>query len=265
MSVANNLRLHVLTASALAALLASLSANVSAGEPVRATGTIEPEEIVDVGAQVSGTITSLGADLDSPGKTIDYGSRVEAGTVLARIDDALYQAQVEETQAGVKGAEAQWAVAEVGAIGSGIRDVVKADLAKAQAVLKQAKIKLAYTVIMSPIKGVVIDRRVNVGQNVGPTPVPGSSLFLIASDFRKLQVWVSVPEKHISRIKVGMPATFTVDAIPKAVFQGRVSQIRLNAQMTQNVVTYTVVVTTDNSDGKLLPYLTANVEFHTGP
>ena len=271
MSVSSNLRFHAFTASVLAALLAFLSLNslnVSAGEPVRATGTVEPEEIVDVGPQVSGVITSLGDDPSSPGKKIDYGSRVEAGTVLARLDNALYRAQVEVAQAGCQRAEAQLALARAkpgpSSVAVATVALAQAELAQAQAVLKQAKINLGYTLIKSPIKGVSIDRRVNGGQTVTAS-LSASSLFLLASDLRKLGVWASVNEKDVTRIKVGTPVTFTVDAIPKAVFQGKVIQIRLNAQMTQNVVTYTVVVATDNSDGKLLPYLTANVEFHTNP
>jgi HlyD family secretion protein len=256
------------TAAVLAAIYASLSFNVLAGEPVRAPGTVEPEDIVEVGARVTGMIASLGADPNSPRKTIDYGSRVEAGTVLARLDDAIYRAQVEIAQAEVARAEAELkdakAKASVGAPGPApLVPVAEATLAKCLAELKLADANLSYTLIKSPIRGVVIDRRVNVGQIVGPTP--NASLFLIASDLRKLQVWVSVPEKHVSRIKVGTLATFTVDAYPQLVFQGKVKQIRPNAQMTQNVVTYTVVVTADNSEGKLLPYLTANVEFQAEP
>ena len=87
------------------------------------------------------------------------------------------------------------------------------------------------------------------------------SLFLIAKDLRRMQVWASVNEADIGQIHVDMPVNFTVDAFPGETFRGKVTQIRMNATMTQNVVTYTVVVTTDNSSGKLLPYLTANVQF----
>ncbi len=90
------------------------------------------------------------------------------------------------------------------------------------------------------------------------------SLFLIAKDLTRIQVWVSVNEADIGSVHPGMPATFTVDAFPNQVFRGQVGKVRLNATMTQNVVTYTVEVTTDNSDGRLLPYLTANVQFITG-
>jgi HlyD family secretion protein len=123
-----------------------------------------------------------------------------------------------------------------------------------------AKTNLGYTTIKSPVRGTIIDRRVNMGQTVVAS-LNAPSLFLIAKDLRRMQVWASVNEADIGRIRVDMPVRFTVDAYPGQVFRGKVCQIRLNATMTQNVVTYTVVVTTDNSSGKLLPYLTANLQF----
>src|SRR5439155_9135451 len=106
---------------------------------------------------------------------------------------------------------------------------------------------LDYTEIKSPVNGVIIDRRVNIGQTVVAS-LNAPSLFLIAKDLKKMQVWVSVNEADIGQIHVGQPAYFKVDAFPRDVFQGIVAQIRLNATMTQNVVTYTVVVNTDNSN-----------------
>ena len=223
-----NLQLQVVIASVPAAFFASLSVGVSAGEPVRATGTVEPEEIVDVGAQVTGMIKSLGLDPSSPGKAIDYGSRVEAGTVLARLDDAVYQADVEAAQAVVARAEAELEDAKVkvkfGIIGAPTQllvPAIEATLAKYRAELKRAQVNLGYTLIKSSVKGVIIDRRVNVGQIVGPTPTPGSSLFLIAKDLRKLQVWVSVPEKHISRIRVGDADDLHCRRLSKAGLSGQ--------------------------------------------
>ena len=108
-----------------------------------------------------------------------------------------------------------------------------------------------------------MDRRVNIGQTV-VSSLNAPSLFLLAKDLNRLQVWVSVNEADIGRIKPGQPVTFTVDAQPGDVFPGQVGKIRLNATMTQNVVTYTVEVDTDNSGGKLFPYLTANVTFIVG-
>ena len=139
----------------------------------------------------------------------------------------------------------------------------KAAVAQAKATLATAKINLAYCIIKSPVKGVIIDRRVNIGQTV-VSSLSAPSLFLLANDLKHIQVWVSLNEADIGSIFPGQPVTFTVDAYPDRVFQGQVGKIRLNATMTQNVVTYTVEVNTENDDGKLLPYLTANVRFKTG-
>src|SRR5205823_11154354 len=131
-----------------------------------------------------------------------------------------------------------------------------------KAALKNAEINLAYCTITSPVKGVIVDRRVNIGQTV-VSSLNAPSLFLIAKDLKRLQVWASVNEADIGNIRSGQQVTFTVDAYPGRTFKGTVApdQPRLNASMTQNVVTYTVVVTTRNDDGKLKPYLTANVNF----
>ncbi len=134
----------------------------------------------------------------------------------------------------------------------------EAAVEQAKIVLTRAETNLDFTTIISPVKGVIIDRRVNVGQNVAPG---GPSLFLIATDLGKLQVWPAVNEADIARIKNGMDVRFTVDAFPRETFKGKVAQIRLNAAMTQNVVTYTVVVACENPGRKLMPYMTANLEF----
>ena len=106
----------------------------------------------------------------------------------------------------------------------------------------------------------IIVRRVNTGQTVVAS-LSAPSLFLIAKDLTRLQIWVAVNEADVGHIRPGQAASFTVDAFPGRVFRGQVEKMRLNASMSQNVVTYTVEVTTDNSDGLLLPYLTANVKF----
>jgi len=271
---------------------------------ISATGTVEPEEVIDVGAQVAGQILSFGQDVN--GHAVDYGSQVAEGTVLARIDDSLYaaeaanaQAQVEAAQAGLQRAEADleqyraklnqaerdWRRAEkLGpsealaqasfdayrsayetakanvAVGQAAILQAGAGLAQAQAVLSRAKRNLGYCTITSPVKGVIIDRRVNIGQTVVAS-LNAPSLFLIAKDLTRMQVWVAVNEADIGKIHPGQPVTFTADAFPGQTFRGTVGKIRLNASMTQNVVTYTVEIITDNKDGRLLPYLTANVQF----
>lgn len=259
---------------------------------VNATGTIEPKEVVEVGSLVTGRITSLGADPQSPGKSIDFGSRVEKGTLLAQIDDAMYAAQVEQAEAACKRAEAElvqakarlalakaeWRRAEIGAKDKSIPasdlevakctyEVAQASVAIAEASveqdragLKQARIGLEATRIRSPVQGVIIDRRVNLGQTVAAAH-NAPSLFLIAKGLKDLQLWVSVNEADMGRIRVGQPVRFTVDAFPGESFHGKVKQIRLNATMVQNTVTYTVVVGVENPTGKLMPYLTANAQF----
>ena len=135
-----------------------------------------------------------------------------------------------------------------------------AAIAEAQAQLEKAERNLSYCDILSTVDGVVIDRRVNIGQTVTAS-MSTPSLFLVAKDLKKIEIWVPVNEADIGEIKVGQEVRFTVDAFPDKSFKGTVGRIRLNASMTSNVVTYTVEVTTDNPDGLLLPYLTANVSF----
>ena len=271
---------------------------------ISATGTVEPEEVIDVGAQVAGQILSFGKD--AHGKPVDYGSVVEAGTVLARIDDSLYQADTAQAEAQVQSARASlqrakadleqmkakllqadrdWkrakqigpsealaqasydayetaykaAVANV-AVGEAAIAQAKATVDHSEAALRRTKRNLGYCTIKSPVNGVIIDRRVNIGQTVVAS-LNAPSLFLIAKDLTRLQVWVAVNEADIGKIHPGQPVTFTVDAFPGETFRGEVGKVRLNASMTQNVVTYTVEIVTDNANGRLLPYLTANVRF----
>jgi len=262
---------------------------------ISATGTIEPEEVVDVGAQVAGKINNLGTDPRDSSKSIDYGAEVEVNTVLAQIDDTIYKTHVAEARASLARAEAElgqmqarllqrqrdWERIQNLSIRSAVtesqRDAAEAELAVAKsalavgeaaveqsrAMLAQAEANLGYTTIRSPVHGTIIDRRVNVGQTVVAS-LNAPSLFLIAKDLRRLQVWAAVNEADVGQIRPGQPVTFTVDAFGDEVFEGQVLQIRLNATMTQNVVTYTVVVATDNSSGRLFPYLTANLQFEVG-
>jgi HlyD family secretion protein len=271
---------------------------------IKSTGTVEPEEVVDVGAQVAGQINTFGKDAN--GKTVDYGSVVEEGTILAQIDDSLYAsdvaiatAQWEAAKAGVQRAQADliqlnakldqakadWdraqklgpseALAQTSydaykaafetaqanvAVGEAAIDQAKASVNQAEATLNREKRNLGYCTIKSPVKGVIIDRRVNIGQTV-VSSLNAPSLFLIAKDLKRMQVWVPVNEVDVGNIHQGQPVLFTVGTYPGQIFTGEVGKVRLNATMTQNVVTYTVEVLTDNSNGRLLPYLTADVEF----
>ncbi len=257
---------------------------------VQANGTVEPVEIVDVGAQIVGSVKSFGPDLDKPGKTIDYRSRIKAGAVLAELDDLPHRAELDKARATLKLAEAeldhyrarekqterdfhraeQLRDTESAAQFKNAKaemEIAKADLAMSEAkveqtkiTVKQAEINLGYATIRSPVDGVVIDRRVNIGQTV-VAGLNTPTLFLLATDLRQMQVWCAVNEADIGDIRVGQKATFTVDAFRDRTFSGQVSQIRLNAGLQQNVVTYGVIVVVDNSDLKLLPYMTAKVKF----
>ena len=247
-----------------------------------ATGTIEPAETVDVSAQVSGRIVNFGddprgeTDPQFKGKPIDYNSPVEEGTVLARLDDALYKSRVEQEKAGLSRAEAELALAKVkyeraqtqekvglpnaDQVPKAVVDAAEAAVEQSKAALEQAQISLNHTVIKSLVNGVIVDRRVNVGQNVAPTP-NAPTLFLIAKNMKNMYILASVDEADIGRIRDGMAASFTVDAFPNETFIGKVIQIRKDAQRTQNAVSYTVVLSFDNSNLKLMPYLTANLKF----
>lgn len=271
---------------------------------ISATGTIEPVEVVDVGAQVAGQISSFGRDND--GKSIDYGSIVEEGGILAKIDDSVYAADlavaraqmeqdradelsaaanIDQVRARLIQANAEWERSQaLGASkllsGSDFDtakanyEIAKANVAVAQAALARARAStvqgqaaiekaqrsLDFCTIKSPVKGVIIDRRVNIGQTV-VSSLNTPSLFLIAKDLTKMQIWVAVNEADVGRIVCGGPVTFACDTFPGREFAGTVGKIRLNATMTQNVVMYTVEVNTENPENILLPYLTANVRF----
>lgn len=257
---------------------------------VSATGRIEPVEVVDVGAQVLGRVRSFGKDESQAEQHIDYGSRVKKGEILAQIDDALYQGALDQARANLKLAKAQLEVAQArvtqsqneweraqklaATISQSEVDDARArhQIATAEILIAEARIEqavaaltiaetdLSYTTIKSPINGVVIDRLVDVGQTV-VTGLNAPSLFLLAEDLSKMQIWAAVSEADMSQIFVGQNVTFTVDAFRGDVFEGEVTQIRLNARTSHNVVTYGVIVTIDNTDGKLLPYMTANLQF----
>jgi HlyD family secretion protein len=138
--------------------------------------------------------------------------------------------------------------------------VAKSAIAQSEADLEKAQRNLDFCTINSPVSGVIIDRRVNIGQTVVAS-LNAPSLFLIARDLTKMQIWAAVNEADVGRIKPGAPVTFTVDAFPGRAFQGVVGKVRLNAAMSQNVVLYTVEINIDNPENVLLPYLTASVRF----
>lgn len=277
---------------------------------ISATGTIVPEDVVDVGTQVNGQVASFGLDTD--GRSIDYRSTVVEGQVLATIDTEIYAADVasgeaqlaqanaavlvarasrDQAKAKLSQADRDWARAQKLMSPSGqLRAISQADydatrsafdqavaslaLAEAQIVQAQAQVasaeasllrsrrNLKLCTINSPVSGVIIDRRVDIGQTV-VSSLNAPSLFLIARDLARMQVLVQVNEADIGHVTPGADVSFSADALPGQRFKGKVQRVRLNATMTQNVVTYTVEITTENPDLKLLPYLTANVRFVT--
>jgi HlyD family secretion protein len=258
---------------------------------VSATGTIEPEEVVDVGAQVLGKIVELGKDLDNKDKPVDHNSRVKKGMLLAKIDPDVYKAKVTQAEAALAQADANviqteaklhqtandWRRAKQmvqrNAIGAQEADAAeaayettKASLAVnvaavkvAKANLEEAQTNFAYTKIVSPIDGIIVDRRVNVGQTV-VAALNAPSLFLIAKDLKNMVIWASVNEADIALVQKSKLVTFTVPN-DTTKYKGKVAKVRLNATMSSGVVTYPVDVSFDNSEANLLPYLTASIQF----
>jgi HlyD family secretion protein len=262
---------------------------------VEATGTIDAVTTVQVGSQVSGTISKLNAD---------FNSRVSKGQVVAEIDPALFQGALLQTQADLQDARANVAaaraqlvkakataaqasadykrnqsLAQEGVISSQALDAAKATndsnlaavnaaqaqvtQAAAQVQQKSAAVRVAqtnvdHTIIRAPIDGVVTARNVDVGQTVAAS-LQAPTLFNIAQDLTKMRVYAKTDESDVGQIKAGQPVTFTVDAFPRDTFHGKVVQVRMNPTTVQNVVTYDTVIEFDNPDGKLFPGMTAYV------
>jgi HlyD family secretion protein len=236
-------------------------------QTVTATGALSAVTTVKVGSQVSGIISKL---------FVDFNSQVKKGDMLAELDPTPFQekvnanaagldkAQVEMRNAGVQ-LERQKALRAQGLAPQADFDAAQANfdsarasVAQAAAALKQARTDLSYTKIVAPIDGVVVDRQYDVGQTVAAS-FQAPTLFTIAQDLTKMQVSADVSESDIGRVKVDEPVRFTVDAYPEREFRGKVSQIRLNATVNQNVVTYPVIVEVPNPELMLRPTMTANV------
>ena len=236
-------------------------------ETVTATGTISAVTTVQVGSQVSGIISRLHVDFNSP---------VKGGQLLAELDPTPFEAQVEQRRADVMQAEVQMRSAEISfrrqerLLAEGLSAQADFDAAKAgfdgasaqvdqaRAALRQSLTNLQYTKILSPIDGVVVDRQYDVGQTVAAS-FQAPTLFTIAQDLTKMQVQAEVDQSDIGRIRVGQLARFSVDAYPDEDFRGTIAQIRLNATVNQNVITYPVILAVANPDEKLRPKMTANV------
>jgi HlyD family secretion protein len=262
---------------------------------VEATGTIDAVTTVQVGSQVSGTISKLFAD---------FNSRVKKGQIIAELDPSLFQGALLQAQADYQNAQANYAAAKAslikaqataeqttqdyarnvalakeGVISSQALDAAKANAdankaavnaAQAQvnqaaaqvkqkvAAVEVAKTNLDHTIIRAPIDGVVTARNVDVGQTVAAS-LQAPVLFNIAQDLTKMRVYAKTDESDVGQIKAGQPITFTVDAFPRDSFRGTVEQVRMNPTTVQNVVTYDTVISFDNPEMKLFPGMTAYV------
>jgi HlyD family secretion protein len=250
-------------------------------EAVGATGTLEAVTTVQVGTQVSGTISALNAD---------FNSIVHKGQVIARLDPSLFETQIEQAKANLLKSQAdverlRVALADAEMKGKRAEDLARtklipqqdldsariaiqaaqaelrssqAQVTQAQASLNQNQVNLAHTVINAPIDGIVIARNVDVGQTVAAS-MQAPTLFVLAADLTKMRVNTNVDEADVGRIRPDQTARFRVDAFPTEEFIGRVSQIRLQPVVQQNVVTYSTVVEVANPQYKLKPGMTATI------
>jgi HlyD family secretion protein len=241
-------------------------------QTISANGTLNPVMMVNIGTQVSGTVKKL---------HVDFNAIVKPGQVLAELDPALFEAQHRQDQANLAAARANLELARAkeqrarlqfqkGFISADAIDQAKqqldaalAQLAVTEAQLERGRTNLRYTVIRSPISGVVVARSVDVGQTVAAS-FQTPTLFQIAGDLKDMQIETSIAEADIGSIQIGQGVTFSVDAFAGRAFSGKVKQIRFNPTVQQNVVTYNVVVAVSNTDGLLLPGMTAHVQIRTG-
>lgn len=239
---------------------------------VSATGTLSAVRTVQVGTQVSGQVAKI---------YVDFNDKVKKGQLLARIDPILQEQAVQDAQAQLERANAQLSLAqdeftrnkqlfdakvltasEFATTQSNF-SVQQATVKSAQIALDRAKQNLSYTSIYAPIDGVIVERNVDVGQTVAAS-LSAPQLFLIANDLSEMQILASVDESDIGLIKNGASAEFTVQSYPTQKFNGTVRQVRLQSTTVDNVVSYTAVVGVDNGTGRLLPGMTATVQFVTG-
>ena len=239
---------------------------------VSASGTLQALSTVRVGTQVSGIIAKT---------FVDFNDHVRAGQVIARIDTTLLVAEVEEGRANVERARAEIShrESEIERI-RGLHDrqlatdadlnlaqynldVARAGVKSAQVSLQRAERNVDYATIRAPISGTVIERNVDVGQTVAAS-FSAPQLFLIADDLTHMQILASVDESDIGHIREGQTARFTVQAYPDSAFTGTVRQVRMQSATLENVVNYSVVVDVANPDHRLLPGMTATVDFILG-
>ena len=253
---------------------------------VEATGTIEPINTVSIGSQVSGRIDEI---------FVDFNTYVEKGQQLAQIDTSLFAAQLQQSEANIQNAKATLAKNQAqleydtktyhryknlydrnlvskndldsaqAAYKSDLAQVAaaKASILQAQANYATASANMGYTKIISPVKGIVISKEVEVGQTVAAS-FQTPTLFTVAEDLTKMRIETSVSEADIGKVKEGQEVEYTLDGYPDSIFKGKVTQVRLSPITESNVVTYTVIIEVENNEGKLMPGMTANVSIITG-
>lgn len=236
---------------------------------VAATGALTAVQTVQVGTQVSGQITDI---------YVDFNDQVRRGQLIARLDSTLLVQAVQNQEANVARSEAELARSEwefdraaelfkmQGVTESEYKTseynlaVARSNLTSSRVNLEQARRNLGYSVIYAPIDGVVVERNVEPGQTVAAS-MSTPQLFLLANDLSQMEILASVDESDIGKISDGQSARFTVQAYPDEQFEGIVRQVRLQSAVQENVVNYTVVVSVQNDDGRLLPGMTATVDF----
>jgi HlyD family secretion protein len=236
---------------------------------VTSTGTLQATTTVQVGTQVSGQIAEI---------YVDFNDRVTRGQLIARIDPTLLQHEVRAAEAAVdrNKAEVEQTRREFeridrlysGKVATETEynlakyqyDVARSSLRSAEINLEKARRNLGYSEIKAPVDGVVLERNVDVGQTVAAS-LSAPQLFLIAGDLSSMEILAAVDESDIGNIQQSQEVRFTVQAYPNDTFKGTVSQVRLQSAKLENVVNYTVVVAVDNSSGRLLPGMTATVDF----
>ena len=232
---------------------------------ISATGTLEPVDQVEVGTQVSGDIAKI---------FVDFNSKVKKGQVIAELDKSKLKATLTQAEIAYKSAETDYKykestynrvkkLSESNAASSVELETAeynmnsaKLSVERSKNEVSQARLNLSYATIKSPIDGVVLKRAVEVGQTVAAS-MSTPTLFVIAKDLSQMKVMAAVDEADIGQVKAGQKVKFTVDAFQEDTFNGSVQEVRLNPTTTSNVVTYTVVITAENPDQKLLPGMTA--------
>ncbi len=247
---------------------ALVSAKVTQGTiatTISATGSLEPVDQVEVGTQVSGDIAKI---------HVDFNSKVKKGQVIAELDKSKLKATLDQVELAYKSAKIDLEykqstydrikkLAESNSASAVDLETAEYNLNSAKLAVdrsknevSQAKLNLSYATIKSPIDGVVLERSVDVGQTVAAS-MSAPTLFIIAKDLSQMKVMADVDEADIGQVKAGQQVEFTVDAFQGETFSGSVQEVRLNPTTTSNVVTYTVVITAENPEQKLLPGMTA--------